>query len=88
MYKLFFDLCKILLCARDIQCGLDRFQVGDIIFRFFAELGEGFKGPFLLIVFAKITLGVFLGRLCRIQGDDNGLVCVVIQRLQLLFPFF
>ena len=51
IYKLFSDSCKIVLGQGDVECGLDGFEVSDLIFRLPAQLGERLEGALLFIIF-------------------------------------
>ena len=58
--ELFFDFSKIIFCQCNIKCCLNGFQVSDLVQCLFAKNRKCFKSTFLLVIFCKITLGIFL----------------------------
>ena len=84
--QLHLDLRQILLLQSDVQGGADGFQMVDLPLRLLYELRQGLKGALLLIVLLKIFSGVLLSRFRLIQRDPYGLICVVVETGQLLFP--
>ena len=85
--QFFFDSGEIVLSQGNVQGSLDGFQISDIVLCLLTQFGQCLKGPFLLIVFGKIPLSVFLGGLCGIQGDGDHFVRIVIERFQLFRSF-
>ena len=82
------DLRQVFFGKGDIERSLDGLQIVDILQGFFAQFGERFEGPLLFVVFREVPLGVLLRRLCRVKGDGDHLICIVVEGVQFSGAFF